>query len=243
MTGVIAIIQARMGSTRLPGKVLMDLAGEPMLARVYNRVRRAKKIDDIVIATTKEREDDPLESLCSTEGWRWFRGDRDDVLDRYYRAATEVGADVIVRITSDCPLIDPAVIDRVVDGFIGEEEQPDYVSNIFPTRTYPRGLDTEAIGYGALELSWKEEVEMRYREHVTQYIQRHPHLFRIRSIASSTDLSDHRWTVDTPEDLRFIRTIYDHFRHDRFSSSDVLEFIAENPGVLEMNRSVVQKPI
>jgi spore coat polysaccharide biosynthesis protein SpsF len=243
MNGVIAIIQARMGSTRLPGKVLLDLAGEPMLARVVDRVRRAGRIDDIVVATTVSGEDDRIVSLCRERGWRWFRGEVDDVLDRYFRAATEARAGIVVRITSDCPLIDPVVVDRVVEEFAKGRESTDYASNIFPLRTFPRGLDTEAIGYGALERSWREEREMRYREHVTQYILRHPQLFRIRSVTNDTDLSGHRWTVDTPGDLAFVRAIYDHFGHDRFSTGEILAFLAAHPEVVEMNRGVVQKQV
>ncbi len=148
-----AIIQARMSSTRLPGKVLLDLAGEPMLARVVARTQRAKTIDRTIVATTVEPEDEPIVALCYARGWAVSRGSRDDVLDRYYQAAVSDGADPIVRITSDCPLIDPEVIDRVVERLTAGV---DYASNINPTRTFPRGLDVEAFTFVSLAAAWQD---------------------------------------------------------------------------------------
>ncbi|MDD1665167.1 MAG: glycosyltransferase family protein, partial [Methanomicrobiales archaeon] len=188
MTGVAAIIQARTGSTRLPGKVLMDIAGEPMLARVMERAGRAKTLDEILVATTTESADDGIVSLCEEREWECFRGSEADVLDRYYQAAHAYHADHIVRITSDCPLIDPGVVDRVVSEFLERQPGVDYACNFLPRRTYPRGLDTEVMTFHALERSWREDGNPAHREHVTQYILRHPDLFQTHGVVHETDL-------------------------------------------------------
>ena len=243
MTGVTAIIQARTGSTRLPGKVLMDIAGEPMLARVMERAGRAKTLDEIVVATTTGRVDDRIVSLCEDRGWECFRGSESDVLDRYFQAARAYHADYIVRITSDCPLIDPGVVDRVVGTFLVGQPGIDYASNFLPRRTYPRGLDTEVMTFRALERSWREDENPAHREHVTQYILRHPDLFQTYGVVHATDLSHHRWTVDTIEDLTLIRRIYVHFGDDPFSWEDVLLFLEMHPELAEINRHVIQKVV
>src|SRR5262249_12160461 len=169
----VAIVQARMGSSRLPGKVLQDLGGEPMLARVLSRLGRSRTLDEVVVATTTEPADDILERFCQERGRPCFRGSEHDVLDRYYKAATAERAAVVVRITSDCPLIEPAIVDRVVAEF--QERQPgiDYASNVLPRRTYPRGLDTEVMSFAALDRAWHEDHVPASREHVTPYIYRH----------------------------------------------------------------------
>jgi spore coat polysaccharide biosynthesis protein SpsF len=243
MIRVVAIIQARMGSSRLPGKVMRDLAGEPMLARVVRRTSRAARIDHVVVATTTDTSDDPVARLCAEQGWGTFRGSRDDVLDRYYRAALAHDAGAIVRITSDCPLIDPPLVDRVIERFLRRPPVLDYCSNVYPERTYPRGLDTEVVSISALERSWMEDRNPALREHVTQYILRHPDLFSIGGIRHETDLSAHRWTVDTPEDYSFVQQIYHHFGHDQFSWSEVLAYLEEHPEIVAINRDVRQKVI
>jgi len=240
---VVAIIQARMGSTRLPGKVLLDLAGEPMLARDMNRLLRAEMLDEIVVATTVESKDDVIVDLCQERGWLCFRGSEEDVLDRYYRAAKAYHADVVVRITSDCPLIEPQVVDRVVQAFLERQPKVDYVSNTAPRRTFPRGLDTEVMRFNALERAWREDDDLAWREHVTPYIRRHPELFQTYGILNDEDLSAMRWTVDTPEDLAFVRRIYGYFGHDRFSWREVLALLEANPGWLSINRGIEQKTI
>ena len=147
----IAIIQARMGSTRLPGKVLMDLAGAPLLARVVNRARRATRLDDVVVATTVEPRDTPIAQLCEARGWPCFRGSEADVLDRYYQAAKAFHADVVVRVTSDCPLIDPEVLDHLVEEFLDRQSTLDYAANFLPRPSYPHGLDAEVMWFAVLE--------------------------------------------------------------------------------------------
>jgi spore coat polysaccharide biosynthesis protein SpsF len=232
-----------MGSSRLPGKVLLDLAGEPMLARVVNRVRRARCLDEVVIATTIEPADDPLATLCAARGWPCFRGSRDDVLDRYYRAALAFGADIVVRITSDCPLIEPEVIDRVVRELLDRCPPADYACNDLPRRTYPRGLDVEAFRFETLKELWREDRNPTWREHVTPFLYHHPERFAIHGVLNDRDLSAMRWTVDTPEDLELVRRIYAAFAHDSFSWQEVLTLLEENPQWLEVNRHVQQKVV
>ena len=240
---VVAIIQARMGSTRLSGKVLMDLAGEPMLARVVNRCRRATTLQETVVATTAQPSDDAIARLCAERGWPCFRGSEDDVLDRYYRAALEHKADVVVRITSDCPLIAPTVIDLVVREFTRRQPEVAYASNVVPSRTFPRGLDTEVMQFAALERAWKEDQNPAWREHVTPYLSEVEGRFPVHCVTNDRDYSSQRWTVDTPEDFEFVRLIYQHFGHDRFSWREVLALLERHPEWLEINRHIVQKAL
>jgi spore coat polysaccharide biosynthesis protein SpsF len=243
MSPVTAVIQARMGSSRLPGKVLMDLSGEPMLSRVVNRVRRCREVDAIVVATTTNPGDDGIAALCDEMEWLFFRGNETDVLDRYYRAGIEYGAGTVVRITSDCPLIDPGLVDRVVSEFHMHEPEIDYCSNVFPARTFPRGLDTEILSFSALARCWTSEKEPAIREHVTLHILKNPLRFRICGVRNDIDLSAHRWTVDTAEDYRLVRCVYEHFRDDLFTWRDVLDFLERNPRIISLNRDVRQKEI
>ncbi len=239
---VIAIIQVRMGSTRLPGKVLMDLAGKPMLERVVERCRRAAELADVIVATTDNGSDDPIVELCAARHWPCFRGSEDDVLDRYYQTALWSKAGVVARITSDCPLIDPEVIDRCIEEFF-ETPGTDYVSNCFLPRTFPRGLDVEVFSFTALERAWHEDNNPAWREHVTPYIYRHPEVFRLRAIENDVDYSPMRWCVDTQEDLALVRNIYEAFGTDGFSWREVVTILQQNPQWLELNRAVVQKEL
>lgn len=240
---VVAIIQAHMGSTRLPDKVLLDLAHEPMLVRDMNRLSRAQALDEVVVATTVKLADDTIVSLCAERGWPYFRGSEKDVLDRYYRAAVDYEADIVVRITSDCPLIEPEIVDRVVREFLDLQPEVDYACNTFPRRTFPRGLDTEVLRFDVLEQTWRQDHNPSWREHVTPYIRSNPELFRIHGIMNEVDYSHMRWTVDTVEDLAFVRCIYNHFRHDQFSWQEVLAVLKEHPEWLEINRNVRQKAV
>ena len=235
----VAIVQARMGSTRLPGKVLMDVAGVPMLARVVTRLGQAKSLDGAIVATSTDVADDAIAGFCSERGWACFRGNLTDVLDRYYRAAQGVGADRIVRITADCPLIDPAVVDRVVAALAAA----DYSSNVVPVRTFPRGLDVEAFTFAALERVWRDDADPASREHVTPYICRHPETFRIIGVEHDVDQSHHRWTVDTAEDLDLVRCIYGHFGRDDSAWKDVLPLFDQHPEWVAINRHVEQKKV
>lgn len=237
---VIAIIQARMGSSRLPGKVIQDLAGQPMLARVVSRSRRSKMLHEVVVATTTDPADKIIVDLCIAYNWPYFRGSEEDVLDRYYQAALRYKSDAVVRVTSDCPLVDPEIINLVAREFI-ENSPLDYASNTLPPRTFPLGLDVEVIGFSALERAWREDDNLAWREHVTPYICRHAEKFALRSVVNSVDYSSMRWTVDTREDLAFVRKIYDYFGHDEFSWQDVLVTLEEHEDWLEINRHIVQK--
>jgi len=237
----IALVQARMGSTRLPGKVLMDIAGQPMLAHVVERSLRARTLDGLVIATTKNPVDEAIVTEARRLGVPAFRGSEEDVLDRYYRAAKEHDASVIVRITADCPLIDPTVVDFVVEAF--RKTSPDYASNILE-RTFPQGLDTEVVKLEALERAWREASKAYQRAHVTPYIYEHPERFRLYSVRNAEDLSSHRWTVDTKEDLEFVREVYSRLGSGgRFGWRDVLDLIRHEPELESINRHVRQKTL
>ena len=237
---IAAIIQARMGSTRLPGKVLMNIASHPMLWHVVNRVRQSKTLDETVVATSDNASDDSVAAFCEQEGIPCFRGSEDDVLDRYYRAARWIGADTIVRITADCPLIDPVVLDKVVAAYL--DGGCDYASNTIE-RTYPDGLDTEAFSFETLEKAWREARLMSEREHVTPYIWKNGELFKLRQVTQETDLSDLRWTVDEPEDLEFVRKVYEHLYQPGqvFLMEDIVELLEQRPKLLEINRGFETK--
>ena len=238
---VVAIIQARMGSTRLPGKVLRDLEGETVLARVVNRLRRTHLIGELLVATTDRPADDVIVAECRRCSVPVCRGDEQDVLDRYYRAAQLVKAEVVVRITADCPLIDAEIADKTVAAFL--EARPDYASNVL-IRTYPRGLDTEVTSFDALARVWREARKPYEREHVTPYIYEHPADFRLVAVTGDADHSAHRWTVDTPEDLEFVRKIYAQLRDSAtFSWRDVLDLFDREPELMALNRFVVQKSL
>lgn len=237
----VAIIQARMGSTRLPGKVLMDVCGEPMLARVVARTRRAGLPDQVVVATTRLPQDDAIVELCGRRGWPVFRGDAEDVLDRYYRAAIAFEAEAVVRVTSDCPLIDPDLVDRTIVALRAAPPRADYACTFLPERTFPLGLDVEALSFEALERAWREDANPALREHVTEHILRNPRRFTLRGVRGQRDASRHRWTVDTHEDLELVRRIYDALDRDDFTWLDALRVVESNPWWAEINAHVAQK--
>jgi len=224
---IVAIIQARMGSSRLPGKTMADVAGSPLLLRVVERVGRAGRVDKVVVATTDQASDDPIVHFCQREGIPYFRGSEADVLDRFYKTARTNGAETVVRITADCPLIDPAVIDEVIARFqVGD---CDYVSNAL-RYTYPDGLDTEVFSFAALEQAWREAKKPSEREHVTPYLRTAK--FRTANVESESPvpLGKHRWTVDYPDDLEFVRRIYEAFRENKhFGYQDIFQLLRERP--------------
>ena len=220
-----------------------DLAGAPMLLRVVNRVRRSRFVTEVLVAASTRPCDNVIADCCREHGLKLFRGSEEDVLDRYYQAALRVRADVIVRITSDCPLIDPGMVDRLVGYFEPGGAHVDYASNVFPLRTFPRGLDAEAFRLNALHRAWREAHDPVSREHVTLYILQNPELFSLRGMTSETDYSHMRWTVDEAADLAFVRRIYNHFGHDRFSWSEVVSVLGDHPQWLEINGHVQQKTL
>lgn len=239
--GIVAIIQARMGSTRLPGKVLLDLEGKTALARVVSRLRRTTQLSDIVVATTDLVRDDAIVRECERLNVNCFRGSESDVLDRYYQTARTFAADTIVRITSDCPVIDPGLVDQTITAF--RQEQGDYASNSLP-RTYPRGLDAEVFTIAALEQAWRNARQDYEREHVTPYFYEHPELFRLVSQQSPTDYSQYRWTLDTPEDLELLRKLYSSFDgRDDFQWLDAIALVERNPELAEINSHIFQKAV
>jgi spore coat polysaccharide biosynthesis protein SpsF len=210
-----------------------------MLARVVARTARASLLDGVVVATTASPTDDIIAETCMRYHWQFFRGNEDDVLDRYYQAAKHYAAETVVRVTGDCPLIDPEIINRVVAVF--QETMPDYASNTL-RRTYPRGLDVEAMKLKSLARAWREASEPWHRIHVTPYIYQNPKLFSLVSVTDETDHSSYRWTVDTQQDLEFMRSIYTLLHGgDTFSWRDVLKLLNEDPKLGNMNRDVVQK--
>jgi spore coat polysaccharide biosynthesis protein SpsF len=235
----VAIIQARMGSTRLPGKILLDLGGEPVLARVMERAKRAKRLSQVTVATSDLPADNVIAEVSHQRGWPCFRGSESDVLDRYYHAAMAFGAAVVVRITSDCPLIDSEIVDSVIGEFL--KQQADYASNTLE-RTYPRGLDTEVFSMAALRRAWCEAQELPEREHVTPYLYGHPEQFRLASLTNGNDDHGYRWTLDTPEDLQLIRAIYQRFgNRDDFSWREALAIMEREPELAGINAHIVQK--
>ena len=237
----VAIIQARMGSSRLPGKVLKDLQGETVLGRVVRRLRRSRQISKIVVATTTEATDKVIVAECDRLQVLCFRGSERDVLDRYYQAAHVNAAEAVVRVTSDCPLIDAKLVDETVEVF--RDEHADYASNVSP-RTYPRGLDTEVFTFDALDRAWREAREPHQREHVTPYLYEHPQIFRLASRSGAADYSRYRWTVDTREDLELLRAIYSRFDgDDDFSWQDVIALMKREPELAELNSQVLQKSL
>jgi glutamate-1-semialdehyde 2,1-aminomutase/spore coat polysaccharide biosynthesis protein SpsF len=237
---VVAVLQARIGSTRLPGKVLADIAGYPMLWHVVNRTRAARRLDQVVVATSDEPSDDAIAVFCNKYKFECFRGSALDVLDRFYNAAKHYGADVVVRITADCPLIDPRVIDKVVGVYL--EGGYDYVTNTL-RYTYPDGMDVEVFSFDALQRGAQEARTPTDREHVTTYF-RTAGSFRLRNVENDIDLSRRnlRWTVDEPVDLKFIRTVYGYLWSDGqlFGLDDVLQLIDQRVELMEMNRGIIR---
>jgi spore coat polysaccharide biosynthesis protein SpsF len=231
-----------MSSSRLPGKVLLDLGGQPMLARVVERARRARTVDDVIVATTSDPADDPIESFCHERGFLVYRGSMFDVLDRFYGAARQAGAEVIARITADCPVIDPGVIDQVVDAF--HSSGADFCCNRLPPpwpRTWPIGLDTEVCSFANLERAWKE-AELPYeREHVMPYFYDVEDRFKVVVVEHDPDYGIYRWTVDTAEDLQLLREIFSRFPDDTFTWLDVLHLVQREPRLALINAGVRHK--
>ena len=202
----VIIVQARMGSTRLPGKILKEVLNKTLLEYQIERLQRVRLADAIVIATTTKDTDKPIINLCNNLSIACFRCAEQDVLARYYSAANTFRADIIVRITSDCPIIDPQVIDEVIKYYSDHYAQFDFVSNTLQ-RTYPRGMDTEVFPFRVLSEAFKEAKASPEREHVTPFIRRNPQRYRLGNVTCDRDLSQFRWTVDTPEDFELIRNI------------------------------------
>jgi spore coat polysaccharide biosynthesis protein SpsF len=238
---IIAIIQAHMGSTRLPGKVLLDLGGQTMLARVVRRAQRALLLNEVTVACSTLPQDNVIVKECEALGVRCFRGSDSDVLDRFHGAAATFKPDAVVRITSDCPLIEPEIIDKVIDAFL--RSGADYASNTID-RSYPRGLDTEICKTSCLDRAWQEAHEPHQRVHVTPYLYEMPHLFKNVQVRGETDLNELRWTVDTGEDYEFVSAIYSSFgNRDDFTWRDVLALLEAQPQLAAINQHIRQKAV
>lgn len=239
---ITAIIQARMTSTRLPGKVLMNIEGKPMLWHVINRLRFSKKLDDIILAIPDTKENDILEKFVKDNKLKYFRGSEKDVLSRYYEAAKFFSVDLIVRITSDCPLIDPKIVDLVIEEHLNSTA--DYSSNSLK-KTFPRGLDVEVFNFEILEMVYKEAKEDYQREHVTPYIYEHPEIFEVQNIEAKGKLRrpELRLTVDTKEDLQLIKEIYKYLYRPKkiFYTEEIIDLLNKHPELIKINIGVRQK--
>jgi spore coat polysaccharide biosynthesis protein SpsF (cytidylyltransferase family) len=237
---IVVIIQARVGSTRFPGKIMKEILGKTVLIHDLDRIKEMKTINKIVVATTDLEKDDSIINTVKkyNKNIGIYRGREDDVLDRYYKAAKEFNANVIVRITSDCPLIDPNISDLVVETFL--ENKCDYCCNNMP-RTYPHGLDTEVFSFEALERAWREARKSYEREHVTPYIRENPDKFKIINVWNNVDLRNLRWTLDYPEDFEFITEIYQRLYPKKkiFYMQDILDVLNKEPWLIEINKKYV----
>lgn len=237
---IVIIVQARMGSTRLPGKSMKPIAGKPMLGYVIERLRHSRQAQALVVATTTEPQDQPIADFCDSMGVECFRGHPEDLLDRYKKAADLTQATVIVRVTGDCPLIDSAIVDKVIGRYL--EIKPDYASNTLE-RTYPRGMDVEVFSKDALDRAYAEAEWTAEREHVTPYIYHHPDEFRLENVSLDKDQSHLRLTVDTSEDFKLISLIIESLknRHPNFTLDDILNEIKKHPEWIDINAEIRQK--
>jgi spore coat polysaccharide biosynthesis protein SpsF len=231
---IAAILQARMGSSRLPGKVLLDLHGKPVLWHVINRVSQSTRLDQVIVATTNTPEDDAIVRFCERDGFPCFRGSENDVLDRFYQCAKKFGITHIVRVTADCPLHDPHIIDYAIDEYL--KGGYDYVTNTLEY-TYPDGLDVEVFSFEALESAWKNAHLGSEREHVTPNIRNSPR-FRKKNVAAPEKYPLYRLTLDNREDYRFISAIFSGIGKDAFGLDEVVTYINKNPGLLEINQHI-----
>ncbi len=250
----VAVIQARMASSRLPGKVMRAIGGRPMLDWVVTRTSRSAAVDRLVVATSDQPGDDPIAAYCREKGHACYRGSPFDVLDRVYRAAREQAASIVIRITADCPLIDPQLVTESANALWGRgapgvpaaPTQFDFAANRLPPpwgRTYPIGLDVEACTFAALEAAWREAAAAHQREHVMPFLYENSDRFRIFLLHHERDYGHMRWTVDTPADLELVRQIVSRFPDDRFSWLQVVDLFEREPLLAEINADVAHKSV
>ena len=240
----VIVVQARMSSTRLPGKVMKTVLGKPLLYYLIERLQRVKRADQIVVATTVNASDQPIVDFCAANDVTYTRGSEHDVLSRYFDAATRFEADTIVRVTSDCPLIDAALIDQAIDAYYEDGGKYDYVSNMIDP-CWPYGMAVEVFSAQALVEAQTSATAPDEREHVTPFIYWRPDRYRIKSLTMVPNLSHHRWTIDTPEDFELVRRILETLypKIPGFEMQDVLALLAENPDWASINSHVVQKAV
>ena len=239
MSKIHVIIQARMGSTRLPNKVLKEILKKPMLWHLVNRLKHSKFNPVIIIATTNAKEDKRIIDFANQLNLKSYAGSMNDVLDRFYQAALIFRAEIYVRITADCPLMDPEVFDKVVQVFL--ENDTDFTSNTHPP-TYPDGIDIEVFSFETLEKTWKEARLASEREHVTAYIWKNPDIFKLGNVYNDNDLHELRWTVDQEEDFLFVTEIYSNLFPNKeiFLMNDILKLLKEKPELLEINNNILR---
>lgn len=238
----VIIVQARMGSTRFPGKILKKVMGRPILEYQIERLKKVRNADDVVIATTVNKNDQLVVDLCRQLECSFIKGSEDDVLSRYLEAAIECDAKFIVRINADCPLIDPNVVERVIKHYHSNILKYDYVSNILKP-SYPVGLHTEIFSLSTLKQAHKNAVDPVEREHVTPYIYRNPHMFKIGSVALDVDLSHYRWTIDYPEDFDLLRKIIEGLYplKSDFDMYDILDYLEAHPELNDINSGIIKE--
>lgn len=236
---IAAIVQARMTSTRLPGKVLMEVLGRPLLSYQIERLKRIGNIEKIIIATTVNKEDDPVAALCGKERVACFRGSENDVLDRYYQAASKYGVDIIVRITADCPLIDPYLVEKLINYYLNNPGTD--LARTSPD--FPEGYDAEIFSYKNVEIAWEEARLSSEREHVTPFLWKNNKRFRIESMPFGNDYSFIRLTVDEPIDFEVVRAVIEEQisnNKDIFLFKDILKLYNEKPYIFEKNKMVIR---
>lgn len=233
----VAIIQARMSSSRLPGKVLIEFRGKPVLEHIVQRLKKCKLIDEIVIATSDHDSDNKIENFCLEKNLNLFRGSLNDVLDRYYNAAIQYKADAILRITGDCPVIDPEIVDKIINAF--HENKCDLCGL---SGDFPDGLDCSVFSFKAIEKAWKEAKLKSEREHVGPYIEKNPDIFKIKAVSLFKNMGHLRWTLDTPEDKLLLKEIFDELYDDSyiFLTKDILKLLKHKPNLLNINDKIVR---
>ncbi len=242
---IVTVVQARMGSSRLPKKVFLSVCGKPLLIRMLERVQAAKYSGQIVVATSTEKEDDPIEQLCKENDISIYRGSLNDLLDRHYKAGKKFNADAVVKIPSDCPLIDPLIIDKVIKFYLDNREEYDYVSNLHPA-TYPDGNDIEIMSFKTIERAWQEATKGFEREHTTPYIWENKDKFNVGNVEWDSGLdysTKHRWTIDYEEDYIFIRTVYEELydKKPNFGLHEILNLLEEKPYIYKINEKYIGK--
>lgn len=237
-------VQARMGSTRLPGKVMKTVMGKPLLEFLIERLKRVKHASALAVLTTTNHMDEVIVKFCSSKGILCYRGPEDDVLTRYHQVALERHPDAIVRITADCPLMDPEIVDKAIQMFVELQPKCDYLSNSMEL-TYPRGMDVEVFSFDALDQAFTYAKELFEREHVTPYFYRHPELFKLKNIISNISLAQHRWTVDTAEDFTLIKLILENLyqNNPNFNLADILFLLGKHPDWNQINAHIQQKTL
>lgn len=244
----VAIIQARMGSSRLPGKVLKPILGRPMLWHIVHRLRFVPELVDVIVATSDQPENDPIRQFCTAENITVFSGSENDVLDRFYQAALLYKGDPLLRITGDCPFVDPEIISDLLDLYRAADADHVGVATgagaiHLAGGRFPDGLDAECIRFTALEKAWRKAHEASDREHVTPYIWRNKNIFRCDVLESKKDYSQLRWTVDNEEDFQLVSQVYGALFNDKqpFLMNDILDYLSANPEITELNQAFIGK--